>query len=101
MDGIRDYTARVADELHADGCEAEMLQPPLGRGLPASLLRALPKGERTALVVQYNPFSWGRRGVAPALVLALAIIRWRRPRVRVLLVIHEGSRCRAGTCAGS
>ena len=42
-----------------------------------------------ALLIQYNPFSYGRWGVAPSLVVRLAAARLRRPRVRVFLVVHE------------
>jgi glycosyltransferase involved in cell wall biosynthesis len=41
------------------------------------------------VVVQYNPFLWGRRGFAPWLILALWRLRLRRSRPRTILFVHE------------
>ena len=41
------------------------------------------------VVVPYNPFMWGRRGFAPALVRDVARIRRRFSRPEIVLVIHE------------
>lgn len=42
-----------------------------------------------ALVLQYNPFSHGRRGFAPGLVLAMLRLRCRRSRPIIVLMVHE------------
>jgi hypothetical protein len=50
----------------------------------AALAQARP-GE--LVLVQYNPFSWGRWGVAPGLVRS--VVRARRAGARVALLVHE------------
>lgn len=89
VDGIRDYAIRLIEELRAEGDDAALLRPRRGLTLGPSLLGALPRRGETALVLQYNPFAWGRWGMAPSLVLALALVRLLRPQIRVLLTIHE------------
>ncbi len=89
VDGIRDYATRLLAQLRADGQDARLDLVPRGLGCTARLLADLPRGRPAALVVQYNPFSWGRWGVAPGLLLAVAAVRLRRPTVRVLLMVHE------------
>lgn len=88
-DAIRDYAVHVVRQLQSEGRDATLLRPRLGRGLGADVVNALPRRGRVALLVQYNPFSWGRWGVAPHLVWALILVRLRRPKVRVVLTIHE------------
>ena len=89
VDGIRDYSTRVLEQLQTDGDAAVLLRPPRGLPLGHVLVRALPRHERAALVIQYNPFSWGRRGFAPWLLLALVLVRLLRPKARIVLTIHE------------
>lgn len=90
VDGIRDYAVNMVAQLREEGDEAGLLRPKRGVALAVSLIRALPKRDPMALIVQYNPFSWGQWGVAPILVLALSMVRLRRRNVRVILMIHEG-----------
>ncbi len=42
-----------------------------------------------ALVLQYNPFLYGRRGFAPALLRDVSSVRAGRKRPRIVLVVHE------------
>jgi glycosyltransferase involved in cell wall biosynthesis len=42
-----------------------------------------------ALILHYNPFSWGRRGFAPQLVRDLACVRRRKPGLVVGVLAHE------------
>jgi glycosyltransferase involved in cell wall biosynthesis len=42
-----------------------------------------------ALILHYNPFSWGRRGFAPELACLLAQLRRRRRRLVIGMVAHE------------
>ncbi len=85
-DGIRDYAERLLRAL-------------IDAGLPASLLLWRDGGwyaadggelpdELDAVVLQYNPFSFGRRGFAPKLPLSLRGFR-RRGRPLVGLMCHE------------
>jgi len=89
VDGIRDYSRRVVEQLRAEGEDARLLRPRGGLALAAMLLRALPRSQTTAALIQYNPFSWGRWGLAPGLILSLGLARALRPRTRILLCVHE------------
>jgi glycosyltransferase involved in cell wall biosynthesis len=95
-DGIRDYTLRLVSELGTrDGWEVKLALRALGggwedppgaastRGMPASVRRA------DAVLLQYNPFSFGRRGFAPRLLLELARLKLARRRPLVAGVVHE------------
>lgn len=79
-DGIRDYTRRLLLALREAAVETELLQwtgeRPTG-------------GDLDALVVQYNPFSFGRWGFAPRLPLFLARLRRMRRRPRIAVMFHE------------
>jgi glycosyltransferase involved in cell wall biosynthesis len=97
-DGIRDYTERLVTCLRAR------------RGVPVALFSREPRswsfrmtGDGAAgahggddrlqcadaLVLQYNPFSHGRRGFAPGLALAMLRMRCRRSRPTIALMVHE------------
>jgi glycosyltransferase involved in cell wall biosynthesis len=80
-DGIRDYTVQLADALRRfDGISAEVLGP---EALNGALV------DYDALVLQYNPFMYGRWGFAPWLPTALLRTRRRHPRLEVALMVHE------------
>lgn len=93
VDGIRDHTERLAAELTRRAVDASALLLPVGapgaapRRLLARRLEAL--GPDAAVVVQYSPFCFGRRGFAPWLPAALLRLRRRRDRPRIALTIHE------------
>jgi glycosyltransferase involved in cell wall biosynthesis len=42
-----------------------------------------------AVLVEYNPFAWGRRGFAPYLIALVATLRARRAGPTMLLIVHE------------
>jgi glycosyltransferase involved in cell wall biosynthesis len=83
LDGIRRYAELCTDALrtHADlPAQLELwsrTEPPAAPGA----------GDVVAL--QYNPFSFGRRGVAPWLVRRVAALRRQRGDLRIVLVLHE------------
>lgn len=105
-DGIRDHTARLAEELsravRVEVLAEQGLDPAGLPGIPlrtcfssdhpASVL-AVPGAVAAAgadwLFVQYSPFCYGRWGLNPYLPLAIALARRRRPGLRVALMIHE------------
>lgn len=89
VDGIRDYATQLVDQLGRDGDDAMLVRPHRRCTLGLSLIRALPRRGEMVLIVQYNPFAWGRWGIAPSLPLALALVRLRRSRVRVMMAVHE------------
>lgn len=105
FDGIGDYTAHLANTL--SGRHAVRVwtgqTPPSGpsevdvrtvSGLPAApALTAwadqICNDPPDWLVVQYNPFSYGTRGYAPALAPTLNTVCKRCPGMRLAVTIHE------------
>ena len=105
-DGIGDHTARLAAELARGhrvrvltaqeawapipGAAVERVQIPGVAGAGQPLARALGDDPPDWLVVQYNPFSYGRWGLNAALPRDLIRLRASgRPRVRLAVVVHE------------
>jgi glycosyltransferase involved in cell wall biosynthesis len=81
IDGIRDYTIQLADALRGlDGVSAEVLGP---EALNGALV------DYDTVVLQYNPFMYGRWGFAPWLPAALLRTRRRHPTLEVALMVHE------------
>ncbi len=97
-DGIRDYTEQLVERLRARGDRPVLLfsrrpspwtvriRGPEAAGVIAG--HAGPDRAAT-LVLQYNPFSHGRRGFAPGLALAMLRMRCRRSRPIIALMVHE------------
>lgn len=90
-DGIRDYTRRLLLALREAAVDAELLQwatgaPDAAKGHARSAAHA---AALDALVVQYNPFSFGRWGFAPRLPLFMAGLRRKRRRPRIAVMFHE------------
>lgn len=82
-DGIRDYAHRLLRALREAALAAELLE--WTGGAP----EALAARELDALVVQYNPFSFGRWGFAPRLPLFLAGLHRIQRRPRIAVMFHE------------
>jgi glycosyltransferase involved in cell wall biosynthesis len=75
VDGIRDYAERLAGALTEKGLEVEVdREKPDAR--PADLI-----------LLNYNPFSFGKWGFAPGLARGLG--RARRRNSRIGLIVHE------------
>lgn len=78
-DGIGAHSEQLVSTLeHALGVPADLVDP------------ARVSAQRgTAVILQYNPFSYGRWGFAPRLILRA--LRWRlgAPGVRLVLFVHE------------
>jgi glycosyltransferase involved in cell wall biosynthesis len=100
-DGILDYAQNLGTALATlhcldvdivvqarDGWSIRRLGP--GRG-PQRRARSLDEAlaHVDALILHYNPFSWGSRGFAPYLVPMLGRLRRRKPRVVVGILAHE------------
>lgn len=96
-DGIRDYTEHLIARLRM---RRESPVVPFARQPGAWTLEILSTcpsscGEdirlqgASALVLQYNPFSHGRRGFAPGLAVAMLRLRCRRSRPIIGLMVHE------------
>ena len=87
-DGIRDYTRRLLAALGAAAVDTDLLL--WTRGPPRASDRVgLRAADLDALLVQYNPFSFGRWGFAPRLPLFLAGLRRKRRRPRIAVMFHE------------
>jgi glycosyltransferase involved in cell wall biosynthesis len=79
MDAIGDYTRLLAAALRQNRVEADLLE---WRTDHVNV-------DLRALVIQYNPFSFGRWGFAPGLPLSLAKLRRQRRRARIAVMFHE------------
>lgn len=78
-DAIGDYTRLLVEALRENSVEADLLE----------WRTDSVNGDLGALVIQYNPFSFGRWGFAPRLPLFLAKLRRRRRRPRIAVMFHE------------
>ena len=81
IDAIDEYSRRLVAAMSAFGTEAQYV--PDG---PASALAAA--GQPPWVLLQYNPFVYGRAGFAPALLLDVDRLR-RRSRAPLALMVHE------------
>jgi glycosyltransferase involved in cell wall biosynthesis len=95
-DGIRDYTFCLLRELEPrEGWDVSLTLRGLGGGWEDSgrdaPRRTMPHGVRRAdaILLQYNPFSYGRRGFAPSLLFELARLRLTRRRPLMAVMVHE------------
>jgi glycosyltransferase involved in cell wall biosynthesis len=79
IDGIGDYCERLQTALRAAGADVRTLAWQPG-GIDA--------GAGT-VVVEYNPFSFGRWGFAPRLVFDMISLKRRRPEIRRAVTVHE------------
>lgn len=80
-DGIADFSHSLAEALCAlPGVEAQLVLWDRARGWPAALAGS------SAVVLQYNPFSYGRGGVAPSLVVQA---RRRLRSTELCVLVHE------------
>jgi glycosyltransferase involved in cell wall biosynthesis len=100
IDGIRDYTAHLADGLRGLDGVAVDLHMRTGSG---TWVTVSSDGRRTketssfvsgvtgydAVIVQYNPFMYGRWGFAPWLPLGLWRLRSKSSQGRIALMVHE------------
>jgi glycosyltransferase involved in cell wall biosynthesis len=92
-DGIRDHTERLVASLRRSGTTVHVLVRPhatwatrLTRADAGAPLRLR---ELDAIVVQYNPFWYGRRGFAPGLPVALLGLAIRARTATLGLIVHE------------
>ena len=81
IDAIDEYSRRLADALRASGVEA--------RYTPGGLSSVLVASDRPAWVlIQYNPFRYGKWGFAPGLVRDVLRLR-RREGTPLAIMVHE------------
>jgi glycosyltransferase involved in cell wall biosynthesis len=100
IDGIRDYTAHLGDALRrVDGVAVDLYM----RTQTGGWVTESADGRRTketssfesglkgydAVVVQYNPFMYGRWGFAPWLPLGLWRLRKTKSSGRIAVMVHE------------
>ncbi len=81
IDAIDEYSRRLVEALDASGVESRYL--PNG---VSPLLRA--PAEPSWILLQYNPNSYGRSGLAPGLVRDLCRVR-SRSHAPLVLMVHE------------
>lgn len=93
-DGIRDYSQRLVEQLgRCDGVTAQLFQREQA-AFATALTPATPEVVSSctsvdAVIVQYNPFWYGRRGFAPGLPIGLLRLRRSAPRTTIALMVHE------------
>ncbi len=94
VDAIHDHTVRLADALRGAGADVDLrLRRPDGSWADGTGVTHRRLGDGLdgydVVLLQYNPFLYGRRGFAPWLPVALWRLRAARSRPRVALLIHE------------
>ena len=86
VDGIGDYTECLARTMRArSSVDPTVLRVRTGRDACRAMLR---RRSTDAVLIQYMPFSWGRWGFAPWLVLTVAALRLTR-RTLIAVMVHE------------
>lgn len=78
MDGIRAYAARLAEALDKTAGVDARWGKPSPRALASDVV-----------LLQYNPFSYGRWGFAPGIVFWSGLPRWRYRDCVLVLTVHE------------
>lgn len=105
LDGIGDYTARLAETLAVDHTVRFLTAHPEPEALPGvnsvqafaltprrrtfEIVDAVAAHQPDAVVLQYNPFSYGRWGLNLHLPFAFRRIKNRCPATRLALMVHE------------
>jgi glycosyltransferase involved in cell wall biosynthesis len=97
INAIAEYTAQLTDALMKhEGLQADLhLRSQGGRfvlaGAESEVAEGLVRQMRgyDAMVLQYNPFMYGRWGFTPWLPLALLRLRRKVPRPLITLMVHE------------
>jgi glycosyltransferase involved in cell wall biosynthesis len=91
VDGIRDHSVMLARALGDINGVTAAVHDLRGCQDVRSLERLAPRVPhgRHAMVVQYNPFSYGRWGYAPWLPQAIRRLRSARPGTIIVLLAHE------------
>jgi glycosyltransferase involved in cell wall biosynthesis len=80
VDGIRDYSERLAEELSRRSVDVELRLRARGAGSWAGA---------DAVVIQYSPFNFGRWGFAPWLPVQMLVLRSRARRPVLAVMVHE------------
>jgi glycosyltransferase involved in cell wall biosynthesis len=96
INAITEYTSRLTDALRRDGVRADLHLRKNGHRFflaaneaePGRYLRRQVEGY-DAMVLQYNPFMYGRWGFTPWLPLALLTLRRAARRPVIALMVHE------------
>lgn len=92
VDAIRDHSEQLALALRDVGQGVDLhLRTPTGSWSCETVRSRLSDGlaPYDLVVLQYNPFLFGRRGFAPWLPLELWRVHARRRRPRIAVVVHE------------
>jgi len=79
---IDEYSRHLVDALRTAGARADYVN----RGLRSVLARDAPP---SWVLLQYNPFSYGRWGFAPGLVRDALSLRRRWPHTPLVMTVHE------------
>lgn len=106
LDGIGDYTANLVAELAKSaevkiltatgfapsalpGIEIQQVFSPDRRASISAILTVIEADAADWVLLQYNPFAYGNRGLNPYLPLAIRAVKRRCPRTRIAIMAHE------------
>jgi glycosyltransferase involved in cell wall biosynthesis len=96
INAIAEYTAQLTEALRREGLQADLHLRSQGHrfvlaGAESAVGEGLVRQMRgyDAMVLQYNPFMYGRWGFTPWLPLALLRLRRAVPRPLIALTVHE------------
>jgi glycosyltransferase involved in cell wall biosynthesis len=106
LDGIGDYSARIAAEMAKTcevtvltgddaahdpipGCEMVTSFTPMNPATMGTLAEKVIALKPDWVLLQYNPFSYGKRGWNPNLASAMARIKRESPGTRIAVMAHE------------
>jgi glycosyltransferase involved in cell wall biosynthesis len=89
-DGIHDYTRRLIATLNGRTDVAVSCENPRETSVDRlSSPDSASRDRRPTILLQYNPFNFGRWGFAPWLPAKLWRLRRSKPRPRIALMVHE------------
>ena len=90
IDGIRDHSSRLAEGLRCCGAEVSVhFRNEALRAVVRLVQQPRSRATRHALIVQYNPLSYGRSGFAPSWPIHLWRLRLSADPPLIAVVVHE------------
>src|SRR4051794_10542119 len=91
VDAIAAYNALLAEALRDAGISAQAvsLAPPGGSSHTGFMSLSPRLQAADVVVLQYNPYGFGRRGLSPSLVSDIRRLQRRTRRPKLILMCHE------------
>jgi glycosyltransferase involved in cell wall biosynthesis len=89
FDGIADYCDHLVESLGVRSDVRVRLANPKTESIAQLVSGASSDRAAVTILLQYNPFNFGRWGFAPWLPAKLWRLKRQRPRPRIVLMVHE------------